>query len=139
MTENNCVFCRIVKGEISSKKIYEDKDILALTPKETEAKGHTIVITKKHYLNIFDASEDDLKKLIIIIKKVSLAIKEGLNAKGVNILNASGKEAQQSVPHIHFHIIPRYDNDGVDAWMKKSDTKKYDLDEVNTKIKNNLK
>ena len=118
-----CIFCKIVKGELPLNKIYEDESILAFTPKEPEAKGHTLVITKKHYKNIFDVSRKDLEKLVIVIKKISLAIKAGLSARGVNILNASGEVAQQFVQHLHFHIIPRFENDGIDAWMKKSDLK----------------
>lgn len=134
----DCVFCKIIKKDIPANIVYEDKDIIAFTPRQTEAKGHILVITKKHYDNIFDVSDNDLKKLIINIKKIARGIKKGLGATGVNILNASGKDAQQSVQHLHFHLIPRFPNDGLDAWIKKGDLNKYDLKEINEKIKKGI-
>jgi len=130
----DCIFCKIVKGELPSRKIYEDKDIVAFFPKDPEAKAHTLVIPKKHYENIFDISETDLKKLIIVVKNLSESIKIKLSAEGVNILNASGKIAQQSVPHFHIHIIPRFNGDGIDAWMKQNNVGPFDLDGLQKKI-----
>lgn len=130
----DCIFCKIVRGELPSRKIYEDKDILAFFPKDPEAKAHTLVIPKKHYENIFDISETDLKKLIVVVKNLSESIKIKLGAEGVNILNASGKIAQQSVSHFHFHIIPRFPNDGIDAWMKQNNIGPFDLDDLQIKI-----
>jgi histidine triad (HIT) family protein len=115
MTE--CIFCKIVKGEIPCKKIWEDKDFLAFEDVSPVAKGHTLVIPKDHFENIFDLPEDLAGKINIVCKKVALLLKEKFSVDSVNIINASGKSAQQSVFHIHYHIIPRKENDGLDLWF----------------------
>ena len=77
-----------------------------------------LIIPKKHYENIFDIPEKDLKNLMGTIKKISNKLKDNWNVQGINILHASGKAAQQSVLHFHIHLIPRFENDGVEAWPK---------------------
>jgi histidine triad (HIT) family protein len=129
-----CTFCKIVRGEIPSRKIYEDKDILAFFPKDPEAKAHTLVIPKKHYETIFEISEVDLKRLIVVVKNLSKIIKDKLDAEGINILHASGKVAQQSTPHFHIHIIPRFQRDGIDAWMKQNNIGPFNLDDLQDKL-----
>jgi histidine triad (HIT) family protein len=108
----NCIFCRIAKSEIPSLKLYEDKFLFAFLDINPVTEGHILIIPKEHYENIFDAPEEILEKITKLSKKLAKTLKEKLNAKGVNILNASGKDAQQSVFHLHFHIVPRYENDG---------------------------
>jgi histidine triad (HIT) family protein len=119
---NECVFCKIIKGEIPSFKIFENDRIFSFLDINPLTKGHALVISKKHYENIFDIPEDELKEIISIAKKLAGKIKEKLNADGVNLMNASGEVAEQSVPHFHLHIIPRYKNDGLEMnkwWQSK--------------------
>jgi histidine triad (HIT) family protein len=132
--EENCIFCKIVNGTVPSKKVYEDKDIVAFFPKEMEARGHTLVIPKSHYSNLFDILDVDLKKLILVVKKLSKKIKSNLGAEGINLLHASGEIAQQSVPHFHIHIIPRFKGDGIDAWIKKNNEEIFNLEDIQNKI-----
>lgn len=112
---DNCVFCKIINNEFPSYKVYEDDDVLAIIPKDVEVYGHTLVIPKQHYENIFDIDDATLQKLIAVVKKLSLQYQKTLWATGVNILHASGKDAQQTVFHFHFHIFPRFENDGLDT------------------------
>ena len=114
----NCVFCRIIKGDLESKKVYEDELILALIAKNQVSNGHTLVIPKEHYENIFDIPKELLTKLMVVAQELAVKYQTELNATGINILHASGKDAQQSVPHFHIHVVPRYPNDGLDLWFK---------------------
>ena len=124
----NCLFCRIVAGEIPSTRVYEDADTLAFMDIGPIIKGHTLVIPKKHYDPITQTPEDVLAKVMVVVRKIAQAQVNGLKADGVNVLNANGEAAGQQVPHIHFHVVPRFKTDGPHwNWAAK----KYDsLDEM---------
>ena len=111
-----CIFCKIINGEIPCYKIYEDEDTLAFLDIADDAIGHTLVIPKKHYENILDIDNDTLSKVMNVVKKISNHYVNNCGYTGVNVMNASGVDAQQSVFHLHFHIFPRKENDGVRAW-----------------------
>lgn len=131
MTE--CIFCKIVKGKIPCYKIYEDEKCLAFLDIADDAIGHTLVIPKKHYENIFDVSDDDYFKLMIAVKKISKHYKNDCGFSGVNIINANGIDAQQSVFHLHFHIIPREKDDQMDIWPELS-KKKCNFSDIQKKL-----
>lgn len=127
----DCLFCKIVKGEIDSAKIWEDEKVLAFLDVNPLTKGHCLIIPKEHYENIFDMNEDVLKKILGLAKDLSGKMRENLNATGVNLVNASGKDAEQSVFHFHLHVVPRYENDGLDMnvwWQTKA--KKTNIEEL---------
>ncbi len=109
---NNCIFCKIVAGTLPCTKIYEDDDLLAFMDIGPVVKGHSLVIPKKHYNTIEDTPEIVLQKLIVVVKKIACAQKRALNADGINVSQANGQTAGQVVPHLHFHIIPRFETDG---------------------------
>ncbi len=135
-----CIFCKIVNGEVLANKIYESDKVLAFLDVKPVSKGHTLIITKKHYKDVYDAPENDLREVIAASKKISIAMEKGLNADGVNILHASRKEAQQSVFHFHVHIVPRYKDDGLDMWIKGGyKESESDLKGVGEKIKKELR
>ena len=112
----DCLFCKIVKGELPSSKIYEDKETLAFLDLFPVNKGHSLVISKEHYENIFDVPEESLSKISSVVKKVAGAVKKGVNADGISIAQSNGKPAGQVIFHIHFHIIPRFKEDGLKLW-----------------------
>jgi len=111
MQVENCIFCKIVKGEIKSQKVYEDEETLAFLDINPVNKGHVLVIPKDHYENIFDIPKDKLSKVMEVAQKIAIAIKK-MGADGVNIVSNNGKAAEQHVFHLHIHVIPRYYNDG---------------------------
>lgn len=113
---NDCIFCKIVKGEIPSSKIYEDEDTFAFLDIGPVSKGHALVIPKEHYGTMLDVPNGLLKKLIVVVKKVMSAVKKGVNADGISLGMSNYKAAGQVVPHAHFHIMPRYENDGLKLW-----------------------
>ena len=110
-----CIFCKIVKGEIPSAKVYEDNGVFAFLDIKPFTKGHCLIISKKHFENIFDITEDALQKVFVAAKKLSEKIKNVLHADGIRLSQSNGKSAGQEVMHFHLHIIPRYNNDGLSA------------------------
>lgn len=131
---NNCVFCKIISGEFSSYKIYEDEATFVFLDIAKDVDYHILVVPKKHIVNILDCDNETLEKLIKTTKKVSNHLVDNCGFTGVNLLNASGISAGQTVPHFHIHIIARRENDGVDAWPKFNGATK-PLEEVLEEIK----
>lgn len=114
---NNCVFCNIISGDIPSTVIYEDNDFKAIMDISPASKGHVIILTKKHFENLFQLEDNEAEKILVIARKIATAMKEELNCDGINFLQNNGKAAGQSVFHIHFHLIPRYEDDKVNiSW-----------------------
>lgn len=116
----NCVFCKIIKKELPAQIIFENDEFLAFSPLDQVSKGHTLLIPKQHFVNIFDFETKPLERLMGIAQTVSKEIVKKNNATGINLLNASGKDAQQSVFHFHLHLVPRYKDDGLDLWLKNN-------------------
>ncbi len=114
----SCLFCQIAKGAISCYKIYENEYSIAFLDPARDVDGHIIVIPKKHCENILDCDELTLFEFMKTVKLISKHLVDTCNYDGVNLLNASGKAAQQSIHHFHIHIIPRKVNDCIDAWIK---------------------
>ena len=131
---NNCVFCKIISGEFSSYKIYEDEATFVFLDIAKDVDYHILVVPKKHIVNILDCDNETLEKLIRTTKKVANHLVDNCGFAGVNLLNASGISAGQTVPHFHIHIIARRENDGVDAWPKFNGATK-PLEEVLEEIK----
>ncbi|MFH1181722.1 MAG: HIT family protein [Candidatus Woesearchaeota archaeon] len=112
----DCIFCKIVKGEIPSEKVYEDSDVLAFLDISPVHKGHTLVIPKMHYETLMDTPDELLCKVIAAVKIVSAAVKKAVKAEGVSIGQSNHKSAGQAIPHLHFHVMPRFENDGLRHW-----------------------
>lgn len=112
----DCVFCKIVKGELPSYKVYEDGHTLAFLDIGPVNYGHTLVVSKKHYANMEEISEKGLKEVIAVVKKIGKALKEGLGAEGYNVGENNDPVAGQIIPHLHFHVIPRSQGDGLALW-----------------------
>ena len=115
---SDCVFCRIVSGEIPCLRVYEDEATLAFMDIAKDVDGHILVIPKKHCRNILDCDEPALSAVASAVRKVSLHLTTACGYEGVNLLNASEECAGQSVPHFHVHIIPRKTNDSIDGWPR---------------------
>lgn len=131
-----CIFCDIINGKIPSYKIYEDDYTYAFLDISNDANGHTLVIPKKHCENLLDVDVDTLNNVVKTIQKVSKHYVNNCGAKGVNILNANGKEAEQTVFHLHFHILPRFENDGFTVFPNLEKNKE-SLDKIQEKLKLN--
>lgn len=117
MRNENCVFCKILNGDIPSTKLYEDDDFVIILDVGPAAFGHALVIPKDHYENIYEMPEDKLAKSICLAKVWGEKLVKVLHADGLNLVQNNGLAAGQTVYHYHLHLIPRYDNDAVgDLW-----------------------
>ena len=103
------VFCKIIDGEIPAHIVYEDDDVIAILDISQVTKGHTLVISKKHYETMLSAPKEIVHKIMDVAQRIGQAQITNLGAKGVNILTNCYAPAGQSVPHFHVHVIPRYD------------------------------
>jgi len=135
---NECLFCKIVKKEIPSDIIYEDDDFFAFLDINPNNPGHSLIVPKKHYENIYNLPDEILKNIAPLIKKRAAAVKNGVNADGINIIMNNDGAAGQIVPHAHFHIIPRFANDGYKHWPGKSYANKEESAKTAEKIKSAL-
>jgi len=115
---DNCIFCKIIKGDIPSYKLYEDEFTYVFMDIANDIDGHILVIPKKHVTNVLDCDNATLHHVADTVKLISNLLVEKCGYDGVNVLNASGECAGQTVFHLHFHIIPKKNNDGISAWPK---------------------
>jgi histidine triad (HIT) family protein len=113
-----CLFCKIIAGEIPSNKIYEDDQTFAFLDIAPCNPGHTLVITKEHYSNLEEVPKEVLSHLISSVKMVGALIKDRLMVSGYNVQINNDPVAGQVIPHLHFHIIPRHENDGHKLWRQ---------------------
>ena len=100
------IFAKILRGEIPAIKVYEDEKTLGFMDIMPQADGHTLVITKSPAITLLDLNPEDAAYTIQIVQKVARAIEKALDRKGIVLMQLSGEEAGQTVPHIHFHLIP---------------------------------
>lgn len=118
---HNDVFCKIIRGEIPSYKIYEDADVLAILDISQVTKGHVLVMPKEHYENFLSTPQEVMHKVMNIAQRIGQVQIKMLGAKGVNILSNVYEAAGQTVMHFHVHVIPRYEsNDNFHLEMKEN-------------------
>lgn len=132
----DCIFCKIINKEIPSYKIYEDEFSYAFLDISNDANGHILVIPKTHCENILDCPKDCLLHLIETVQKISQHLVDKCGFDGVNILNANGQAAEQSVFHLHIHLLPRSNEDNLKVFpsLKKN---KESLEEIAEKLRMN--
>ena len=115
-----CIFCKIVKGELPSFKIYEDADTLAFLDIHPVNAGHTLVIPKNHSTNVFDIPKADWTRVMEAVRMLSGTIEKSMNADGINLAINNREHAGQIVDHAHVHIMPRFKGDGFKLWAHKT-------------------
>ena len=139
MSNDDCVFCKIVKREEFAAILYEDDDIMAFMDIKPINEGHALVITKKHAILVDELDEELYLKLFPIGRKIAMKIKEILpETKGIMYFIADGEHAGQEVPHVHLHIIPRKPNDGFDFTFDPAYYDRLLTEEERTKMKDKL-
>jgi histidine triad (HIT) family protein len=131
---DNCLFCKIIAGDIPSSKVYEDEDVLAFLDIMPISKGHTLVIPKAHSANLAQTQSEIMEKLGPALKTVSKAVADATGADGVNLVLANGEAAGQEVEHLHFHIIPRHGGDGIRFDTNRGKYNDGEMDEFRKKI-----
>lgn len=130
---NDCVFCKIVAGEIPSYRVYEDEHTLAFLDIHPVSNGHTLVIPKRHARNIFDIESEEWGRMQETVRKVADAVEKATDAHGINMMMNNREHAGQIVDHAHVHLIPRFKNDGLTLWPHGA-YKEGDADAVREKI-----
>ncbi|MFW6298219.1 MAG: HIT family protein [Bacillota bacterium] len=108
----DCIFCKIIEGEIPSYKVYEDEHVYAFLDITQNTKGHTLVVPKNHLKNIYELDEETANHVFTAIPKVANALKKAFNPIGLNVIQNNDRPLQ-SVFHFHVHLIPRYEDDGI--------------------------
>lgn len=111
-----CIFCKIVAGEIPSHRVYENESTLAFLDVAPVNPGHTLVIPKEHYQNIEEVPKDVLCEVMQAVKIIGSKFKKNLGVAGYNIMENNDPLAGQIIPHLHFHVIPRQEGDGLKLW-----------------------
>ena len=115
----DCVFCKIIKGEIPSEKIYEDAKAIAFLDIAPVHPGHALVVAKEHHETLLETPDEIACHLMGIVKKIMPAIIKSTDAQGINVGINNGPAAGQVVEHIHYHVIPRFINDGLKLWPQQ--------------------
>jgi histidine triad (HIT) family protein len=110
-TDPNCIFCKIIAGEIPSFKLFEDENTLAFMDINPASEGHALVIPREHFADVYEVSETAIAQTVKTAKKIALAIDRTLNLGGLNLLQCNGPAAAQSVLHFHMHVLPRSEGD----------------------------
>jgi histidine triad (HIT) family protein len=131
-----CIFCKIIKGEIPSIKLYEDEKTIAFLDIYPVAKGHTLIIPKSHSATLYDISIEDAEAVGATVSRVAKTVKKVLKCDGVNVYQGNEKAAMQEIFHVHFHVIPRYKDDGIVFMAQKSELQ--EDPEITSKLKEML-
>jgi histidine triad (HIT) family protein len=138
-TDPDCVFCKIIAGTIPSYKLHEDAHTMAFLDINPINPGHVLVIPKNHAMNLFEVSDTDTAAVMSTVRKVASVIQETLRPYGMNLLQANGPGANQSVFHFHMHIIPRVKDDRIAMNWRPTPGNKEALAEMHAKLKAALK
>jgi len=110
---DDCIFCKIVAGELPATKVHEDARTVAFMDISPWTRGHALVVPRAHAADLGEIAEDDLSAVAATARRIALLQKERLGAEGVNLLNSFGAVAWQTVFHFHLHVIPRYADDAM--------------------------
>jgi len=113
---DNCKFCQIINRQIPSWIVYENEKVICFLPRKLEVYGHTLIMPKQHYTDLYDIPEDILYELMKVSKKITIAYREKINSTGMNLMHASGVDGQQSIFHFHIHLLPRFKDDKLNTW-----------------------
>lgn len=119
MPMNDCIFCKIVDGTLPSSMVYETEHLCAFLDSRPAQTGHTLIVPRQHFRNIFEADPAIGEDVLRAMQRVAEAIKKSTGCPGINIIQNNGSEAGQTVFHLHWHIIPRYEGDGMPVWPQK--------------------
>ncbi|QKY68515.1 HIT family protein [Lentibacillus sp. CBA3610] len=130
MAHEDCIFCKIIDGELPSAKVYEDEAVYAFLDISQVTKGHTLVIPKTHTKNIYETPPEVASKLFERIPTIANAIKKAYQPAGMNLLNNNEKLADQSVFHLHIHLLPRYGEDDGFSFNWQVHTDDYSQDDL---------
>jgi histidine triad (HIT) family protein len=135
----DCIFCKIIAGEIPSYKVYEDDYSLAFLDISPITKGHSLVLPKTHVPKLSSLEDDYLSGLMIALKKMARAVEDALQPEGLNVFINQGEVAGQVVPHLHIHLVPRTTGDGLEFITPSAEMTEEEFNKISRKISNLIK
>ena len=136
MKKDDCIFCKLANGDIPTRKIYEDEKFTVFMDMSPASKGHSLVVPKEHYANIYEMPAELVGEAMKVAQKMAVKIKDALGADGFNILQNNGEVAGQTVFHFHMHLIPRYSGQEKDViFWKPQSVSAEELDKTMVEIK----
>lgn len=128
--KDDCIFCKLANGVYPTNSIYEDEDFNVILDAGPATKGHALIIPKEHYANLFELPDETASKVMVLAKKMATHMKEKLNCDGFNLVQNNGPCAGQTVFHFHYHLIPRYEDDGQHILWEPKTVKEEDQKEL---------
>ena len=136
--DESCIFCKIVRKQAPASIIYEDESVMVFLDIRPLNLGHTLVIPKAHYVDIFDTPVNQLSQVHTVAKQVSAAIKKATKADGISIIQQNSKAAGQDIFHFHVHVVPRFEGQKLPSFSALKEVERAKLDEMAKKIRRQL-
>jgi histidine triad (HIT) family protein len=131
---NSCIFCRIAQKRVPANLVYEDEKAMAFLEIRPLNEGHTLIIPRLHYENIFDIPQELIMHIQGVTKRVALAVKKATQADGISIMQQNGKAAGQEIFHLHVHVIPRFEGQKLPKFSETSEASIEKLSQTAAKI-----
>ena len=138
LNDDSCIFCKIVQKQSPGNIVYEDETVMAFLDINPINEGHTLVIPKEHHKDIFEIPSELLAYLHSISKRIAIAVKETTKADGISIFQQNGKAADQEIPHLHIHIVPRYEGQRLGRFSERSNVNREKLQQVAMNIRRHM-
>lgn len=138
MRDENCIFCKIIAGEIPSNTIYEDDEFKVVLDVSPASKGHALILPKNHYADLYEIDENVAADAMKLAKKLAIHMTDVLKCDGFNLVQNNHEVAGQTVFHFHMHLIPRYNGDTVGITWKPGELTDEDKEEILSKVKAQL-
>ena len=136
MKDQNCIFCKIIGGEIPARTVWEDEDFQVIMDAAPATRGHVLILPKQHYADLYALPESLAAKALPLAAKLAEHLKKTLGCQGLNVVQNNGEAAGQTVHHFHMHLIPRYQGgEKSDVTWSHSDFTEAELDQIHTQIK----
>lgn len=135
---SDCIFCKIANGDIPSATLYEDERFRVILDLGPAAKGHALILPKRHFANLYEIDDETAAAAMVLAKKMAAAMTKALGCSGFNLVQNNGEVAGQTVFHFHMHLIPRYDNDGVRLGWKPGSLTETEKEEILASVQKEL-
>jgi histidine triad (HIT) family protein len=135
MAHEDCIFCKVLAGEIPSERVYEDEHVVGVMDINPWTRGHAVVIPRRHATNLFEISDEDLRHVAVGAKRLATNMRDTLGCDGVNLLQSNGPAAWQTIFHLHMHVIPRYEGDPLQLPVRPQPAGPEELAEVAGEIR----
>jgi histidine triad (HIT) family protein len=135
MAHEDCIFCKVLNGDLPGERVYEDEHAVGVMDINPWTRGHAVVFPRKHAADLFEIEDAELKHVIVAAKRLAARIRDTLDCDGVNLLQSNGRAAWQTIFHLHFHVIPRYEDDPLDLPTRPQPAEPEELKKVAEEIR----